>query len=529
MSKKTLAEVKAIFGEKVHEVDTAFLVNDFGKYRPSITFVVPKDFDDNPLGYVTSSPIKEMLANMNVDWDGKTSVLFGDFWTSRKGGACFRPKPIAQAQHVLVRVDWGGAFNRTRGPGHVDGSVYYRYAPSNGRGTGYTYVVVPLGFYRELHNPEIDGDIPSKAPSFAKRAEEIRKTFAEHAEAERARAEAASKAKAKVEAESRQAKAIGLGALLEAVNRRRKALGEHLYKLEEAHFGIYIEYYNEVRDRHLYTETAVATAEREVTQLEEKAQLKNAVEELQIEFESKLGATNIKLSVTDSGWSKGVKLIAEDVDLSRSFSYSLEGVTELRESWSEFKAEVEEKRAEIEAIAKKEAMEAKLLAEGYPADFTCVHERGHGKTHRECWVVQPDGKTRKADNERYSHHKHTSTVWNVIYPGQIALMWEKRSAAGEHYFTVVHMQTETLTEAQVETICEILEEVEERWDGSSGLASGRPSPSIGDGWLHPETGESLTKGFQTTRQKRKQGYKRKEEANRMASGPFASLASLRNK
>jgi len=50
---------------------------------------------------------------------------------------------------------------------------------------------------------------------------------------------------------------------------------------------------------------------------------------------------------------------------------------------------------------------------------------------------------------------------------------------------------------------------------------------IGDGWIYPEIGESLTKGFQTSRQKREQGDKRAEEEARMASSPFAALAQLK--
>jgi len=63
--------------------------------------------------------------------------------------------------------------------------------------------------------------------------------------------------------------------------------------------------------------------------------------------------------------------------------------------------------------------------------------------------------------------------------------------------------------------------------GAVGIASGKPSPSVGGGWLYPEANESLTKGFQTSRQKREQGDKKSEEEARMASSPFAALAKLK--
>lgn len=97
MADKTLAEVKEILRtDKIHEVSTAFLVNDFGKYRPNITFVIPKEFEGSPITYRSDEPTKQMLANMNIGFGGEISVLFGDYWKSQKGGACFRPKPIAE-------------------------------------------------------------------------------------------------------------------------------------------------------------------------------------------------------------------------------------------------------------------------------------------------------------------------------------------------------------------------------------------------------------------------------------------------
>lgn len=55
----TLAEAKVYYDEeRCFETETGFLVNDFGKYRPNITFIVPKTYDldkngkpINPLHY----------------------------------------------------------------------------------------------------------------------------------------------------------------------------------------------------------------------------------------------------------------------------------------------------------------------------------------------------------------------------------------------------------------------------------------------------------------------------------------------
>ena len=505
MADKTLAEVKEILRtDKIHEAGTAFLVNDFGKYRPNITFVVPKDFERSPIAYRSDEPTHRMLDNMNVGFGGETSVLFGNYWKSQKGGACFRPKPIADAQHVLIRCGWGGAFSRTRGIGYVDDAPYSRRAASNGGGLGTDYVVVPIGYYRVVRDAEIDGEAPAVQPNFADRAKAIREEFARFDQEQSDKADAAAKAKAEAEAASREAKLSGLGERVEAVNRRREVVGQSPYEVGETAFGFTSSYSSNVR---LYTEANVAAAEREVTQLEEKAALKAAIEELRTNFGPTVEAKGCHLGTPDYLDSSFAQftLEAKDVELRRSFRCSLEGIDELKAAWPEFLKEVEAKRLEAKRAAEKEALEQSLREQGLPTDFTCHHERGHGKTHRQCWVIRADGKEREADEEVYSNHKHVATKWNVIRPGEVALMWEKGSARSEHRFTVVHMLTETPTDEQVETICAILEGIEQHWQDARGLASGAPSPDVGEGWLHPVTGKSLTPGFKTSRQQRQAG------------------------
>ena len=57
-----------------------------------------------------------------------------------------------------------------------------------------------------------------------------------------------------------------------------------------------------------------------------------------------------------------------------------------------------------------------------------------------------------------------------------------------HEFEVIHLPEEGLTEAQLERIREIQDELEEEWRGATGLASGKPSPGIGSDWgLLPTT------------------------------------------
>lgn len=252
---KSLAEAKLVLRtENVHEVDAAFIINMFGKYAPNITFVVQKDFNESPIAYRSDEPTKQMLASMNVTFSGETSVLFGDFWKSQKGGACFRPKPASEARHVLIRCNWGGAFNRTRGIFDYTASAvrYYHRAASTGGGLGADYLVVPIGFDRSA----------ADLSDFAERAKAIREAFGRHDREQAAREEAKATAKAKVEAESAAAK-DGLRARLEAARARLIALDSYeLIELQDTTFVFWTEFY--------YTEESVREVEQEIEELEEK-------------------------------------------------------------------------------------------------------------------------------------------------------------------------------------------------------------------------------------------------------------------
>lgn len=511
MANKTLAEAKEILkSEKIHEVDTAFLVNDFGKYRPNITFVIAKDFERSPIVYHSDGPIKEMLANMNIFFNGNTDVLFGDYWKSKKGGACFQPKYVSKAKHILIRVGWGGAFSYTRGIARVEDATYYRRAVSNGGGVGSDYLVVPLGYVRKVHDEEVDGDVQSPEISFKENVKALRQEYAQY---EQKLAEEVA-----VREISRQAKDSGLGARLEKLNKQLKTLGGNTIWFNDHNFS----YCWGDKD---YTEENVAQTEAEVAKaiehLKEQAAEKALKEQIRAEFQPKFEVFAERVKALELELDFSDERVSLDNDY--GYPYSVEGIIAFEKELGEKEAEVAEKKRRVESLLE----DQQHITDGLPQDFTCRHERGHGKTHRNCWVIQPDGKERDANYEQYANHKHVATVWSVVRPGEIALMWEKSSRASEHRFMVVHMQTEILTNEQVVTICEILESLEESWDGAVGIASGNLSPSVGDGWMYPESGESLTKGFQTSRQKLDGGDKKVKEEALIASGPFATLAELK--
>lgn len=107
-----------------------FLINMYGKYQPNLSFInnVPE------VKFESESPDRFNLPKWSL------SVIYWDFFTSKKWTKCFRILPKEKAKHILIRDDWGWAFNKYRWwtlP--EDSSVYYRRASSNGWWSWYDY------------------------------------------------------------------------------------------------------------------------------------------------------------------------------------------------------------------------------------------------------------------------------------------------------------------------------------------------------------------------------------------------------
>ena len=165
-----LAEVKALFGsELVFETRDCFLVKQFGKYMPNLVFVLSKEFsldkDGKPVSPVRYVRDVDIADNLNLVFNGDPKIIFGDYWISRKGSRCFRPKSPLAAKHLLIKVAWGGAdeTHGSRGNYPEDipaGVLYFRHARSNAGGMGYDYWVVPVDYHASyLGTEEYDSSV----------------------------------------------------------------------------------------------------------------------------------------------------------------------------------------------------------------------------------------------------------------------------------------------------------------------------------------------------------------------------------
>ena len=150
--RKKLQKAGIKIGENAVKLDNGkIMINDYGKYASGITFIVsPGD-----LPYYEYLQDKDLKESLNVIWQGTPEFMYGKYWKSKKGSNCFSPCSKKYAKHLLVRLDWGGCFNNTRGYTELQNTLYYKRASSNGGGSGYTYFVIPA----ESHNTYSEEDL----------------------------------------------------------------------------------------------------------------------------------------------------------------------------------------------------------------------------------------------------------------------------------------------------------------------------------------------------------------------------------
>lgn len=435
----TIVEAREMFGETCYETETGFLVNIFGKYCPNITFVVDKevelDANGKPINPLHYSSDREVTDSMNMDFDGDAEFMFGDFWCSKKGGVCFRPKNPKFAKDLLVRVSWGGCFNSHRGTysdeaNAIEGIKYFRRASSNGGGAGNDFWIVPVGFFRVLHIDEVDGEIKvDHTAEFERRAKAYRE---KHTKLQRETSEfndKAYKAKLAAEEESRQAKAefepkfLALEARFVGIGWRMETTSSEKAKM----FEPYERYWN----YHTYHE------------------------------ESK-----------------------------HEFAYSEDGLKSCIAMLESKEAEIRERREAEEAAERLKKAQEEAKALGLPSNVSLWHRSG-ATNAGEAWVITPKGMDRECDSvdtsvfgsnsKRYHQSYEGDHVWDQIMPGELVIYWSHAYTTAPHEFQVIY-RPETLTEAQLERVAEIQNGIEEAFFGKAGLTGTRSCPSIGQGW-----------------------------------------------
>ena len=119
-------------------------IDRYRDYNPDIIFWI----DATNIDMIWNDQKLNPLPN-NIPHDGTMYWIQGKFWEDEWGNACFKPKIHKEARHYLVKVEWGGPHNNTRGVEWdavaPDARHYKRCVSHNGK-QGINYYILPMKY-----------------------------------------------------------------------------------------------------------------------------------------------------------------------------------------------------------------------------------------------------------------------------------------------------------------------------------------------------------------------------------------------
>lgn len=467
MSKRKLKleEAKEILeSDKVfYNGNSKFNVLDVGKYRSGITIEVPQEWTINkknspesPIKYIEC---KELTDGMNIDFDGEASLLLGRYRLSKNNKPVFELTEPVEAKDVLIRVDWGGAFNKTRGQTNSYakeiGATFFIEKSSNGGGTGYDYWVLPVGFVKDKEERDISDILNGIQKSKDDRIAEI-DTYLENEERERQES-----------IKNRERILREIQPIIQEIQTFNTAFCFE----DENEDATYVETKNGMKKVRRYTDSLVRELE---LILEKEKQIKKAQDEFipqYKEMEEVLAAMDITISYNDNNVI--LKLSDSYFDM-KSYNYSSDGyisfvndITNYREKIDKEKEEARIKAEELKRANELQKLKAKAKSEGYPEKFRFWNRLNGATDLSHAYVIESDGTIREPDYNELSNHNHRyrdnwknnadgTQEYDQILPGEIIVSYTK-SVTKTPYVINVEWADGDATEEQLETICQSLE------------------------------------------------------------------------
>ena len=469
MSKKkvTLEEAKEILGsDKIfYNGNRKFNVVDSGKYHSGITIEIPQEWTidkkrrpEIPIRYISS---KELTNGMNIDFDGDASILLGRYRLSKNGKPVFELTEPTKARDTLIKVSWGGAFNRTRGQyrdyAKEVGASFFTRRSSNGGGAGNDYWILPVDFVRDMEPRDVSAILANIEHKENEREAEIDEYISQE------------DLEIKTSTENKDRILRQIEPIIQNIQTFNS---EFEYTAGTDSFT-----YKEKRFCSSKTRRYTDELTSEIAELLEKVQAeKNARDTYMPEFqemESTLNSLGISLNYNDTN----VTLKASTTYFSyKSYKYSHEGfisfisdVTQYQEKLAQEQEEARRKAEELKRATelKRKKDEAKEL--GYPEEFQFWNRLGGATNLGHAYVIESDGTIREPDynNLSNSNHIYKYSDWKnyadgiqgyaQILPGEIIIEYTKGYTAVPYIFDVKWADGE-ITEAQLEVICNELAE-----------------------------------------------------------------------
>ena len=463
MSKKkvTLEEAKEILGsDKIfYNGNSKFNVVDAGKYHSGITIEIPQAWTVNkkrnlesPISYIFA---KELTDGMNVDFDGDASILLGRYRLSKNGRPVFELTEPTKAKDTLVKVSWGGAFNRTRGQdkdyAKEVGASFFTRRSSNGGGIGNDYWILPVDFVKDMEARDVSEILANIEQKEEMRISEID----DYIEKENLEIKSSVENREKV-----------LNQIEPIIQNIRKLNPEFEYEANSESFT-YKENRNWLSKTKKYTDDLISEISELFEKVQNKKNARDTYKPMYQEMENTLNTLNVSINYNDT------EVILNDPTSYfryKSYKYSHEGynlfisdVTQYQQKIAKEQEEVRRKAEELIKTAelKRRKDEAKEMK--YPEKFEFWNRIGGATNLGHSYVIESDGTIREPDynNLRNNNHKCRYSDWkNIadgtqgymqILPGEIIVSYTKDYTAAPYVFNVEWADGE-ITETQLEVI-----------------------------------------------------------------------------
>ena len=469
MSKKkiTLEEAKKILGsDKIfYNGNRKFNVIDAGKYHSGITIEIPQEWiidksrrPESPINYISS---KELTDGMNIDFDGDASILLGRYRLSKNGRPVFELTEPTEAEYTLVRVSWGGAFNKTRGQ-YEDyakevGAEFFRRSSSNGGGAGNDYWILPVSFVRDMEPRDVSAILQNIEHQKNKRVAEIDEYIKQE----------------DLEINNSIENKDRILEQIEPIIQNIQTLNPKFEYTIGTDSFTYGEKYSVFSNTRRYTDKLITEISKLLKKEQDKKNAINTYTPMFQEMESTLDTLNISISYNNSNVTLKAPTAYFDYN---SYSYSQEGynsfisdVTQYQEKISQKQEETRMKAEELKRTTELKRRKAEAKAMGYPEEFEFWNRLSGATNLGHAYVIESDGTIREPDynNLRNNNHKYKYSDWKntsdgtqgyeQLLPGEIIVTYTKGYTAVPYIFNVEWADGE-ITEAQLEVICNELAE-----------------------------------------------------------------------
>ena len=468
MSKKIveLEEAKEVLkSDKVfYNGGDKFNYVDVGKYNSGITIEIPREWiidknrnPESPIKYIYE---KRLTSGMNIDFDGGASFILGKYRLSKNGRPVFEITPPTQAKDVMILVDWGGAFNSTRGQyeeyAKEVGATFFRRKSSNGGGTGCDYWILPVGFVKDMKPRDVSVILKEIELKEQERIKEIDR-YLEQEELEKKK--------------SRENREEILERIIPIIDNIKTFKPDFEYEAKEENF-IYKESEYSCTYEKRYTEDLIGQFNKILEREKEKKEAREKYKPMFQEMEKTIKTLGLSIMYHDYDVSVNMHSAYD-----RRYSYSHEGYVSFIDELTSYQEKIkrEEEEARIKAEELKREVEWRIKTDdakenGYPENFEFYNRLSGATGLSHAFVVERDGTIREPDynNLRNNNHKYKCRDWSnfadgtqgyrQILPGELIFTYTKDYTAVPYIFDIKWVDGE-ITEAQIDALYENVEEM----------------------------------------------------------------------